>query len=145
MSDQPLAQGSLLGKGHGHLRAHRSLENAKFVIGKRSEEGLQENDGLTEARVQVIVGRVNRGPAGIRSGGDTFRDVRGAGAKVMTQVRHHLAQGTDLVQELGSFAQEHAGEQGIETGYSLASSPLEICWVKRSRVGYCSMVLGMFP
>jgi hypothetical protein len=49
---------------HTHLSAHSLLKQEEFLVGNGTKEGFQQDDGLAEAGVQIVVGDIHGSPVG---------------------------------------------------------------------------------
>src|SRR5580704_2894226 len=78
------------------LGAHGPLERNDLVVFQHDKEGLQEDDGLAQAGIQVIVSRVDNLPFGGWLGRTTCGEVFHSKPKVASKVADHLFECADL-------------------------------------------------
>jgi len=65
MAEESLGKTGLSGLawlGDAHLNADGGLEGSQFTLGQGDEEGFEQDDGLAEAGVQVVMRSVDGGP-----------------------------------------------------------------------------------
>ena len=84
MADHRLA-GKDVGFQELRLLANGVLENNKLALGQGNQERLEDDNGLSQAGIQVVVGRVHLSPhfLGIQRG--SFGEVGAGKAKLLCQ------------------------------------------------------------
>jgi len=88
---------------HAHLPAHNLCEGREFIVGKGTKEGLQQDNGLAQACVQIELRDIHGSP--IRNW--IYRCATGqliGGLKeISANIHDHLMQGANLMEELGTL------------------------------------------
>src|ERR1700674_2163462 len=99
MADHRLA-GRDVGFLELRLLANGILESTKLALGQGNQERLEENNGLSQAGIQVVVVRVHLSPhfLGIRRG--SFGEAIGGMAKLFPKILDHFLQSAYLMKEL---------------------------------------------
>ena len=115
MADHRLA-GRDVGLRELRLLANGILESTKLALGQGNQERLEDNNGLSQAGIQVVVVRVHRRPhfLGIQRG--PFGEVIGGKAKLLPKILDHFLQSAYLSTKKTS---EGLGQQLAEArGYA---------------------------
>jgi len=143
MADRRLA-GRDVGFLELRLLANGILESNKLALGQGNQERLENNNGLSQAGIQVVVVRVHLSPHfnGIQRG--PVGEVIGGKAKLLPKILDHFLQSAYLVKELQPLGKQHMVEQAAHPCRSLASLPLKIRGIERCSVGDGSIMLGVF-
>src|SRR5882762_8279056 len=126
------------------LLANGVLEISKLALGQGNQERLEQNYGLSQAGIQVVVVRVHLRPHFFGIHGGSFREVSGGAAEILAKILGHFLQRAYLMKELEPMGKQHAVEQAIHSCRSLASLSLKIRRIERRSVGDGSIMLGVF-
>ena len=126
------------------LLANSIFESLKLVLGQDNQERLKYNNGLSQARVQVVVVAVHLSPhfLGIQRG--SFGQVIGRMTKFLPKILNHLFQSAYFMKELQPFGEQDVAEQVAHARRSLASWSLKVSRIERRSVGDGSVMLGVF-
>lgn len=97
--------------GRGGLPARLPLEIAHLFLGQNMEERFEQDNGLAQAGVQVVMQRVQGKPGltGVnRRSVPHFFQRR---AKIFLQILDHLPKNVNLMEELGTLGEENPAKQ----------------------------------
>jgi hypothetical protein len=143
-----MAYRRLAGRDEGFLKlrllANGILESNKLALGQDNQERLEDNNGLSQASIQVVVARVHLCPHFLGIQGGSLGEVIGGKAKLLPKILDHFLQGAYFVKELKPLGKQHVVEQTAHTRRPLASWPLKIRGIERRSVGDGSIMLGVF-
>src|SRR5579863_10302708 len=89
------------------LGAHGPLERNDLVVFQHDKKRLQEDDGLAQAGIQVIVSRVDDLPFGGWLGRTTCGEVFHSKPEVASEVADHLFESANLVKKLRPLGEQH--------------------------------------
>lgn len=121
-----------LGAGSAFLK--RGEELLKLAFRQGVKEGLEQNDGLPQTGIQIVVGGIENIPIAVGVPGVAGKDFLRSGLKVGSEFLDELGEGGDFVDELRPSRKEHLTENTVETREALASGILKILGIKRSEV-----------
>jgi len=100
-----MANHRLAGRDVGFLElrllANGILESNKLALGQGNQERLEDDDGLSQAGIQVVVVRVHLRPHFLRIQRGSFGEVVvGGKAKLLAKILDHFLQSADFMKEL---------------------------------------------
>src|ERR1700719_5049542 len=143
-----MAYRRLAGRDEGFLElrllANGILESNNLALGQDNQERLKDNNGLSQAGIQVVVARVHLSPHFLGIQGGPFGEVIGGKAKLLPKILDHFLQSAYFVKELKPLGKQHVVEQAAHARRPLASWPLKIRGIERRSVGNGSIMLGVF-
>jgi hypothetical protein len=121
-----------LGENSAFLK--RGEELLKLAFRQGVKEGLEENDGLPQTGIQIVVRGIEDIPITVGVQGVAGEDFLRSGLKVGSKLLDELGEGGDFVEELRPSGKEHHAENTVETREALAAGILKILGIKRSEV-----------
>jgi len=119
------------------------LKGVELVFRHCNEEGFEEHDGFPEARIDIVVVRIDGVPSRSGIGSCALGQVRSGKAKVSFQVSDHLLKSMVFVDELQAVGQEDSIEKGVHASGALALESAEIGRIQRGGVWHGSVMLCM--
>jgi hypothetical protein len=143
MADRRLA-GRNVGFLELRLLANGILESTKLALGQGNQERLEDNNGLSQTGIQVVVVRVHFSPHFLGIQGDSLGEVIGGKAKLLPKILDHFLKSAYFVKELKPLGKQHVVEQAAHARRPLASWPLKIRGIERRSVGDGSIMLRVF-
>ena len=105
---------------------HCLLERAQLPIGEDEKERLQNNDGFTQAGVEIIVERVQRGPIHTRLDGNSLGDLSRNIAELQGVFLGCLGERMQLVKKTRAGRKQDAAENAAASSQSLGTGASEI-------------------
>src|ERR1700674_6030926 len=117
------------------LVGNRILESSKLALGQGNQERLEQNYGLSQARIQVVVVLIHLRPHFLGIQGGSIREVIGGAAEILAKILDHLLQRAHLMKELEPMGKQHVVEKTAHACRSLASLSLKIRRIGRRSVG----------
>jgi hypothetical protein len=119
------------------------LEAGQLRFWKSMEKGLEEDDSLAQAGVEIVVYSVEQFPIAFRlkglADGEFFHGGLEAGIKFLDKI----GESRDFVKELRLAREEDFAEEVIEVGDTLTPGILKILGVERREIRSGAEVLGM--
>src|SRR5260370_435115 len=125
------------------LLANGGLESPKLVLGQSNHERLEQDDGLSQAGIQVVVVRVHIIPYFLGMQRNPFGEVLGSAAEILAKILDHLLQRAYFVKKLEPVGKQHAIEEAAHPCRMLAPLSVKIGRIKAGRVGNGSVMLGV--
>jgi hypothetical protein len=119
------------------------LKGDELVFRHRNEEGFEEHDSFPEARIDIVVARINGVPSRRGVAGRALGKARGGQAKVLFEIRYHLLKSVDFVDELQAVGQKDSIEKGVHASGALALGSAEIGRIQGGGVWHGSVMFGM--
>lgn len=129
--------------GRVHVNTNGLLKGSELVIGQNHQERLQEDDGLSQAGVEVKMRGVYHAPIGRGLIRNSTTKVFSGLSKIFAAVSHQFLQGPNFVPELGALGEQDTTQKIAHPGSSLPLGALEIRRIKRPGVGKGSVMPGM--
>jgi len=143
-----MADHVLAGMDAGFLRlrlpANGILENAELALGQGNQEGLEHDNGLSQAGIEVEVVRVQLSPRFLGIQIVPSGEVIGGMAEILAKILNHLLQRAYLMKELEPMGEQHEVEEATHASRSLDSLSLKIGGIERRSVGDGSVMPGVF-
>ena len=144
-----LADHNLAGREVGFLElrllANGILESNKLALGQGNQERLEDDNGLSQAGIQIVVVPVHLSPHSLGIQRGSFGEVIGGKAKLLPKILDHFLQSADFMKELQPSGKQHVAEQAAHARRPLASLSLKIRGIERRSVGHDSIMLGGPP
>jgi hypothetical protein len=125
------------------LGADGSLEGGHLVILEDDKERFEQDDGLAQARIQVVMGGVDDLPFGTRPGGTADGQVFHSNAEVAAEVADHFFEGVNFVEESRALGEEHFAEQVAHVRGALLLRAQKIFCTERGGVRDGAVMLGV--
>ncbi len=121
-----------LGAGSALLKGGKEL--LELAIRQGVKEGLEENDGLPQTSIQIIVRGIEDIPIAIAVQGVAREDFLRRGQKVGGELFDEFGEGGDFMDELGPPGEKQLAENTVETRDTLAVATLKILGIQRSEM-----------
>jgi len=121
-----------LSAGSAFLKGSEELLELAFQ--QRVEEGLEEDDGLPQTGIQIVVRGIEDIPIAVGVKGVACKDFLRGGQKVGGELLDEFRQCGDFVEELGPPGKKHLAENTVETRDTLAAGILKILGIQRSKM-----------
>ena len=99
------------GLGGLDLGSDGALEGGHLVILEDDKERFEEDDGLAQASVQVVMGGVDDLPLRARPGGSAYGQVFHSNAEVSAEVADHFFERVNFVEESRALGEENFAQQ----------------------------------
>jgi hypothetical protein len=131
-----LGRKKTLSAGSTFLKGCKKLLQLAFR--HRVEEGLEENNGLPQTRIQIVVRGIEDIPIAAGVQGVTCEDFLRGGQKVGGELLDEFGKGGHFVEELGPSGKKHPTENTVETRDTLAAGTLKILGIQRSKIRRCA-------
>lgn len=123
-----LGRKKALGAGSAFLKRGEKLLQLAFRQGVK--EGLEENDGLPQTGIQIVVGGIEDIPIALAVQGVARENFLRRGQEVAGEFLDEFREGGNLVEELRPPGKEHFTENTIESRDSLAARILKILGIE---------------
>jgi hypothetical protein len=131
------------GTGSGNDRLFELGGQVLEAFGRKGlEQGFQDDFGLAEAGVEVVVERIEQGPGVLRLGGDALGDVGGGIMKFGFNVVHGGGEDAEFVEETGALGKENVVEDAVPGSGALARVAAEEFGAERLDMGNIGDVLA---
>ncbi|HKM66628.1 MAG TPA: hypothetical protein VJX70_05635 [Candidatus Acidoferrum sp.] len=127
----------------GRMGQKSGSELKQLVIREGMEEGFEENDGLAEAGVQVVVGGIQEVPFALGKEAIGVVDFRCGRGESFVEIFDELEEGGNFVEELRALAEKEAAANAIEAGGAATPGMLEIIRIEGREMGRDTEVLGV--
>ena len=129
--------------GDSRLNLQRGLEAGELRLGKSMEKRLEEDDGLAQAGIEIVVDRVKQFPIVLRLNGLAAGKFFHGGLEGGMELIDKIGEGRDFVKELGFAREENPAEEIIEASDALTPGVLKILRVERGEIGSGAKMLGV--
>lgn len=121
-----------LGAGSAFLKGGKELLELAFR--QRVKEGLEENDGLPQTGIQIVVRGIEDIPIAVEVQGVACEDFLRRGQKVAAELFNEFGEGGDFIEELGPPREKQLAENTVKTCDTLAVAILKIMGIQRSKI-----------
>jgi hypothetical protein len=118
-----------------------ALEGGHLLILEDDEERFEQDDGLAQTRVEVVMGGIDDLPLGTRPGGAADGEVFHSNAEVTAEVADHLFERVNFVEESRALGEEYLAEQVAHVRGALLFRAQKIFCVERRRVRHGTVML----
>jgi hypothetical protein len=119
-------------------------KGSELVFGQGHEEGLEQNNGLSQASVQIVVVEVYGVPSA--RGVVVVRTLRKSICRItiiLGEIFHHFAKGVRFVEELLPLGQQNMAKKGTHARRPLAPMAHKIRGIEGSGIGHRAVMLGV--
>jgi hypothetical protein len=127
-----LGRKKTLGAGSAFLKRGQELLQLAFRQGVK--EGLEENNGLPQTGIQIVVRGIEDIPLAIGVQGVACEDLLRRSEKIGGEFVDEFGEGGDFVQELRLPGKKHFAENTVESRDTLAARILKILGIERSEM-----------
>ena len=112
-----------------------SRERRELVHGQGAKKGFEGHFGFAQAGVEVVVERIERGPASERLAGTTGRDFTGRIREVVFDSGERFREELELVDKARAIAKENKMKNGVPGGSGLAGAASKKFAIQRLDLG----------